>query len=267
MQAESGPDLSSHILIENTRKVIKDAFRDLGFALNRKRSPSLVITHDVDTARGLEYAHELKAVEARLNLSSIWFLVTEAYDLDARLLRDLADGSTIGSHDTKHDGKLIQIHNKNDLVKRLKRSRSKLESIIDKPVDSFRSPLLQFSAEILSGLAEANYKKDFSAPTWEPSHPSTMSGFGVETVQPFEIGGILEVPLTLTQDHQVMNVLGLNTREATKFWVQQARFVRSIDGDIVLLVHPDYDFAQHPEDYQTLLEQLVSVNAEYTESS
>jgi hypothetical protein len=142
-------------------------------------------------------------------------------------------------------------------------SRLRLESIIGKTVDRFRSPLLQFSRRIIKALAEAGYKMDFSAPTWEPVHPSTMSGFGVESVQAFKVDEIVELPLTLTQDHQVINLLGMSCREAMKLWIEQAKLIRSVMGDIVLLVHPDYSFSQHLPEYQELLENLVEVHTHF----
>jgi hypothetical protein len=101
---------------------------------------------------------------------------------------------------------------------------------------------------------------DFSAPTWEPAHPATMSGFGVGSVQAFKVDGIIEQPLTLTQDHQVLNLLGMSPREATKLWTEQAKLVRSMGGDIVLLVHSDYLFSQDLPEYRRLLENLLEVH-------
>jgi hypothetical protein len=139
-------------------------------------------------------------------------------------------------------------------------SRLRLESIIGKTVDRFRSPLLQFSRRIIKGLGEAGYKMDFSAPSWEPAHPATMSGFGVESVQAFMVDGIVEQPLTLTQDYQVINLLGISTHEATKLWTEQAKLVCSMEGDIVLLVHPDYLFSQDLPEYRRVLENLLEVH-------
>jgi hypothetical protein len=51
----------------------------------------------------------------------------------------------------------------------------------------------------------------------------------------------------------------MNTREAIKFWVEQAKLIRSFDGDIVLLVHPDYAFSRDLGDYRKLLESLTQI--------
>jgi hypothetical protein len=126
---------------------------------------------------------------------------------------------------------------------------------------------LQFSGRIISALAEAGYCYDFSAPCWEPVHPSTMGGFGVETAQGFETDGVVEVPLTLFQDHQVLRILGMSIHDAIKFWIKQAMLVRSFGGNIVLLVHPDYSFSGNPREYKELLVSLSEIQNQYSECS
>lgn len=249
-------NLSQHLAIEKARKMLVDAFEALGLRLQRKSRPSLLITHDVDTEKGLEKALSLKAVEDKLDLQSTWFLPSEQYRIPRDIAKSLAAGSTIGSHDLEHDSRLIHCRDHGRLVERLRKSKLRLETIFDTEVRCFRSPLLQFSSWIVSGLKAAGYELDFSLPCWEPVHPQTMGGFGIESVQPFEIDGVVEIPLTLFQDHQVLNVMGFNTHQATKFWYEQAELIRSFGGDIVLLVHPDYSFSKDLDQYKRLLQSL-----------
>jgi len=256
-------NLSDHLANESARKMLSEAFNVLGFGLQRKRPPSLLITHDVETEKGLRRALSLKAVEDELNVQSMWFLPSDEYPIARHIGRDLAEGSTIGSHDVKHDGRLIHIRRHNELVERLSESRLKLEAVFEKEVKCFRSPLLQFSRRIVGALGEAGYRFDFSVPCWEPVHPSTMSGFGVECVQAFEIDGLVEIPLTLFQDHQVLNLLGMNMDDAIKLWVEQANLIRSFDGDIVLLIHPDYSFSGDLQGYSDLLTSLLEVHMHF----
>jgi hypothetical protein len=237
-----------------------DAFRLLGFPLKRRNPPSLVITHDVDTEQGCKRASQLKAIEDDLDLKSTWFLVSDEYSIGRDVVRDLAC-SRIGSHDLKHDGRLLSLRHE-ELVPRLRKSKLKLESIFENKVECFRSPLLQFSRAIVSAVGRAGYTHDFSLPCWEPVHPSTMGGFGVECVQRFEIDGVVETPLTLFQDHQVLKILHMNTHEAIKFWIEQAKLVRSLAGDIVLSVHPDYSFGRSLSEYRRLLVSLLEITSE-----
>lgn len=253
--------LFGHLSNENGRRLLTRAFTSLGFDLQRKSPPALLITHDVDTPKGIRRALVLKKIERDLGVQSIWFLSSGDYSIPKNIARELAVESIIGSHDVKHDGKLIHIRKQDELVRRLRQSRTELERVFDTEVTCFRSPLLQFSTKIMSALEEAEYRFDFSLPCWEPVYPITMSGFGVESVSKMEIDGIIETPLSLFQDHQLLYVLGMSPREAARYWIEQAKIVRSYDGDIVLLVHPDYSFANEPEVYRRLVESLMELHA------
>jgi len=257
-------NLLHHLANETARKILSEAFDVLGFHLQRKNPSSLLITHDVETEKGLRRALSLKEVEDDVGVQSTWFLSSGEYSIPRDIARDLADGSIIGSHDVKHDGKLIHICRHDELVQRVRESRVKLEHVFEREVECFRSPLLQFSRRIVSALSEAGYRFDFSLPCWEPVYPLTMSGFGVESVQKFEVDGVIETPLTLFQDHQLLNVLRINTHEVVKFWVEQAKLIHSLDGDIVLLIHPDYSFSRYLQDYKELLKSLLDVHMHFS---
>jgi len=253
------PDLSRHFANEKARMILVESFRKLGFVLLRKNPPSLHVTHDIETEEGLRKALSLKAVEEELGIESTWFLPSHEYRISKSVATDLSRGGMIGSHDIKHDGKLIHLRKRAELVKRLRASRVKLEEIFEQDVNCFRSPLLQFSRRIISALNEAGYRLDFSIPCWEPVHPVTMCGFGIESAQPFEAEGVVEIPLTLFQDHQVFNLMRLNFRDAVKLWIDQAKLIRSLDADLVLLVHPDYSFSRDLRAYKELLERLLQI--------
>lgn len=253
-------NLSRHLANEMARKILVEAFGLLGFRLKRKNPPSFLVTHDVETEKGLGRALSLKGVEDDLDVQSFWFLLSDEYRITRDVARELADGSIIGSHDRKHDGRLICVRGHDELVSRFTASRLRLEGIFERGVECFRSPLLQFSERIVAALSEAGYQFDFSLPCWEPVHPLTMKGFGVELLQAFKIGGVTETPLTLFQDHQLLNVIGMSAHEATRLWIEEAKLIRSFDGDIVLLIHPDYSFSRELQLYRELLASLLEVH-------
>ena len=64
-------NLSHHLATEHARGILRDAFDLLGFPLQRHNPPSLVITHDVDTEKGLRRAFLLKGVEDGLDPQSL----------------------------------------------------------------------------------------------------------------------------------------------------------------------------------------------------
>jgi peptidoglycan/xylan/chitin deacetylase (PgdA/CDA1 family) len=259
-------DFSEHFTLERARRILLEAFALLGFRLIRKNPPSLLVTHDVETERGLRRAPSLKEIENDLGVKSTWFVPSHDYPIDSTIAAKLANNSVIGSHDIKHDGQLIQIRNRSKLVERLIASRDRLKEIFGQEIRCFRAPFLQFSSEILSALRDAGYSSDFSLPCWEMIYPPTMSGFGIECVQAFEMEAIVETPLTMVQDHQLLNVMGMNVDESIKLWLEQARLVRSFEGDLVLLIHPDYSFSRELEAYRKLLISLIELNSHSDQS-
>ncbi len=224
------------------------------------KSHALAITHDVETRLGLEEgAGRCAEIESKLGVSSTWNIPSERYPLSSQLLISLASAGEVGAHDTKHDGRLIfdSFENK---VERVGRCKSRLESICKKEVRGFRSPLLQHGRELLGALGKAGYMYDSSAPSWEPLSPTSFRPHGVGTVFPFFVLGMLEIPVSLPQDHQLIRVSGLNTSEAVDELFRVSQWIRGVGGACVLLIHPDYEFGQpeNTEEYYRLLEKFKS---------
>ncbi len=216
-----------------------------------------ILTHDVESSQGLRRARVLKKIEEKYDVRSAWYVPTSRYKIDGETIRELSNHGEVGAHDTKHDGKLAHLP-KDKLVKRLASAKESLEKIVLQQVSGFRAPVLQHNEMILAGLNEAGYSYDTSVPTWEPKHPYTMKPHGVGTLYPLNIGGITEVPLTLPQDHQLLNVLGLSPEEVLRTWALMASAIRDLGGICMFLVHPDYEFADRNA---ALYEELVNAVA------
>jgi hypothetical protein len=70
------------------------------------------------------------------------------------------------------------------------------------------------------------------------------------------IGDLVELPMTLTQDHTVFDLLG--HRDET-VWLEKARFLRDRGGMALLVTHPDYiDKPNLLESYERFLEAFAS---------
>jgi hypothetical protein len=224
------------------------------------KSHALAISHDVETKLGLEDgAGRCADVESKLGVRSTWNIPSERYPLSSQLLISMASAGEIGGHDTKHDGRLIfeSFENK---VERVGRCKSRLESLCKREVRGFRSPLLQHGRELLDALGETGYMYDSSAPSWEPLSPTSLKPHGVGTVFPFFVSGVLEIPVSLPQDHQLIRVSGLTASEAVDELFRVSQSIRGVGGACVLLVHPDYEFGQpeNTEEYYRLLEKFKS---------
>src|SRR5262245_8890497 len=71
---------------------------------------SVVLTHDVESQKGVDRALELAALEQSLGFrSSFNFIPEGSYTTPASLRADLTDrGFEVGVHDLRHDGKLYR---------------------------------------------------------------------------------------------------------------------------------------------------------------
>lgn len=249
-------DALRFVLIGALERLTKQKLRKKTW--NGKKSACLV-THDVDTQNGLHHAKTLKKLEDRYDLSSTWFLPSKHYRLEQETIRELADHCEIGAHDTKHDGKLWRLP-EGKLAERLHEAKETLEKIVGRCVHGFRAPLLQHSFKITEAAREAGYAYDASVPTWEPKHPSTMGSHGVGTVFPLNLYGIVEIPLVLPQDHQLLHVLGMTPRQTLETWMKLKEEVKDIGGICTILVHPDYELAKHSNSgsYEEFLNNLAA---------
>jgi len=220
-----------------------------------------LMTHDVDSREGLRRARRIVKLEEKYDVPSAWYIPSKRYKLDRAVLENLANHGEIGAHDTKHDGKLGQI-SENKLVRRLHDVKKTLEKIIGQPVKGFRAPLLQHNANILEALERVGYAYDSSVPTWEPNHPSSMGPCGVGTVYPLHTDGIVEIPVTLPQDHQMNQVLGLSAKQTVKKWLEMVYLIKKLEGVGTILVHPNHKIghSRKSDIYEELLNSLISDN-------
>jgi hypothetical protein len=214
----------------------------------------------VETQLGLEDgAGRLIEIEKQLGIRSTWNIPSNRYPLSSQLLIALAENGEVGGHDTKHDGRLFFASIK-DKLDRVKRCRERLELLSRRPVRGFRAPLLQHSRELAETLEKAGYEYDSSMPSWEPLSPTSLKPHGIGTVFPFLISGLVEIPVSMPQDHQLIRVGGLGVSEAVDQLLEVSRWIAKTGGACVLLVHPDYEFGQEEgrEEYLRLLRSFRS---------
>jgi hypothetical protein len=219
---------------------------------------ALAVSHDVETQIGLEDgASRLIEVERELDIRSTWNIPSQRYPLSSQLLTSLAKTGEVGGHDTKHDGRLL-FEGYKSKVERLSRCKERLELLSKSEVRGFRAPLLQHGRELVDAVGKAGYEYDSSVPSWEALSPTSLKPHGVGTVFPFSVSGIVEVPVSLPQDHQLIRVGGLGISQAVDRLLDVSRWIKGIGGVCVLLVHPDYEFGQEGGqiEYRRLLESF-----------
>lgn len=219
--------------------VIADAARNLLTAASRKgpvhrlsvwpkdRRFAFVITHDVEWDAGLRIAPDIAAIEKRLGFTSSWNIVPERYPIDWRIVDGLrSDGFEIGVHGLKHDGKLFQSHGL--FQKRLKKIH---EYAKEWGAVGFRSPA---TLRNLEWMPELKFEYDSSYFDTDPYEPQPG---GCCTVWPYFIGDLVELPMTMPQDHTVFEILG---HTDVSLWKQKADWIIAQGGMVLINVHPDY---------------------------
>ncbi len=191
------------------------------------KSCCIVLTHDVESPRGLAAMEKMAALEERYGLRSAWNLALDQYPIDWRQIDALrARGFEFGAHGLRHDGRLFR--SERDFQEQAARIRFIAR---EHGLRGFRSPSTLRRVQWIPRLG-FDFDSSFSdSDIFEPQPGGTCSIF------PFFIGAVVELPYTLPQDHTLIHLLG---RDLVSAWIRKARWIASLGGMILTLIHPDY---------------------------
>ncbi|HWM62707.1 MAG TPA: hypothetical protein VNP96_01805 [Solirubrobacterales bacterium] len=205
-----------------------------------------VLTHDVEGPAGVANVRRIVEIERRHGFVSCWNFVAEWYPIEDGLFDHVrAAGCEIGLHAIKHDCKLFE-------------SRASFEAelpaihryLAEWDAAGFRSPATHRNPDWMPELG-ALY--DSSFPDTDPFEP--QSG-GCCSILPFFLGEMVELPITLVQDHTLWEILRQDTIE---LWTQKSDWIVENGGLINLIVHPDYlDTPARLRMYEEFLEYLAA---------
>jgi peptidoglycan/xylan/chitin deacetylase (PgdA/CDA1 family) len=208
------------------------------------RNCCIVLTHDVEGPAGMARMEAMADLEEQFNFRSAWNLPLAQFPIDwKRVERMRARGFEFGAHGLNHNGQLFRSW------RDFKALAPRLEGLArEHGLRGFRSPSTLRQVEWLSML-DFDFDSSFAdTDPYEPQPGGTCSIF------PFFMGRLVELPYTLAQDHTLINLL---RREIMPVWAAKARWIASLGGMILTLVHPDY--CGHPpllREYGELLRQL-----------
>jgi hypothetical protein len=208
------------------------------------RDWALVLTHDVETSVGCRDLELLREVERQLGYTSSWNFVPLRYRVADEVLDALrAEGCEIGVHGLLHDGR--DLGSWRLLRKRLPRMREYADRW---GAVGFRAPATQRNWQWMPKLGfEYDTSYHDTAP-YEPTPGGCCSYF------PFLNQDMVELPITLPQDHTIFAIL---QHPDETVWAQKADHVRSRRGMVLVLTHPDYaDDPRLVAGYRRLLEGL-----------
>ena len=194
---------------------------------------ALILTHDVDTARGQQNCRKLMKLEIDLGFRSSFNFVPERYHVSSDLRADLVNnGFEVGVHGLNHDGKLFRTR------KTFNERSIKINHYLKhwKAV-GFRSPAMHHNLEWIHDL---NIQYDMSTFDTDPYEPQSD---GVSTIFPFWVdgnsneNGYVELPYTLPQDFTLFILM---KEIDIGIWEKKLNWIVKNGGMALLNTHPDY---------------------------
>jgi peptidoglycan/xylan/chitin deacetylase (PgdA/CDA1 family) len=194
---------------------------------------ALVLTHDVDTARGAGRCIDLATMEDSLGFRSSFNIVPERYPIPKDLRHSLAEmGFEVGVHGLNHDGKYFDSR---EIF--LARAQKINQYLKEWNAVGYRTPTMLHNLEWIAAL---NIEYDASTFDTDPFEPQAD---GVRTIFPFRVPanslgrGYIELPYTLPQDFTVFVLFGETSIE---IWRKKLDWIAEKRGMALLNVHPDY---------------------------
>jgi len=203
---------------------------------------ALVLTHDVESRRGLEKVLPLARMEKEMGFRSCFNFVGRDYPVYDQIRKTLADmGFEVGVHGLTHKGNPFRSR------RVFESQKDQINKILnDWKAVGFRAPSMYHNLEWLGELDIAYDMSTFDTDPFEPQPDA------VRTIFPFWVPsrlgkGFVELPTTLPQDHTLFIVM--NQKDAA-LWKQKLDWIAQKGGMALLNVHPDYiSFDNQPDNY------------------
>ena len=205
---------------------------------------ALVLTHDVETAAGCRMLPVVRDLELGLGYRSAWNFVPGRYHVDDDLVAGLTEqGFEVGVHGLYHDGR--DLESLAVLEERLPAIR---EYAGRWQAGGFRSPATH---RVWEWMPRLGFDYDSSYPDTDPFEPQPG---GCCSWLPFFNGDLVELPITLPQDHTLFVIL---RRDDAGLWIDKAEHLRRAGGMTLVITHPDYAEPRSLQAYHDLLERFA----------
>lgn len=219
---------------------------------------SFVLTHDVDTARGVARCEQLMNLEGDLGFRSSFNFVAHDYHLPEKLRHKLVEeGFEIGVHGLEHNRKLYE-----SVTTFAEHAKQINEYLREWGAVGFRSPCVYHNFEWLHALDISYEASAFDTDPFEPQSDALGTIFPIHQTR---VPGreYVVLPYTLPQDFTLFILF----RETNiDVWKKKLAWVAEQGGMALLITHPDYmsfdappAFDEYdPELYRELLRHVTS---------
>lgn len=205
----------------------------------------VLVTHDVEQEDGMEFCRELMDIDERFHIRGSFQVVPEErYAVADGFLDEIRGrGFELNVHDLNHDGQLFE--SREQFLERAKKINDYSKKWC---AEGFRSGGMYRNAEWVDAF---QFSYDMSFPSC--AHLEPQWG-GSCSVMPYFLGGLLELPLTTTQDYSLFHILG---QYSLDLWKAEMDCIASSHGLTSFIVHPDYVIESRARRvYEGLLELL-----------
>lgn len=207
-----------------------------------------VMTHDVETTVGRDFCTTLMDIDDSFGIKAAFQVVPEQrYEVTRDYLNSIANrGFEVCVQDLNHDGRLYR-----DKELFLKRA-AKINSYgREWGAAGFRAGVLYRRQDWFDAL---QFEYDMSVPN--VAHLDPQRG-GCCTVMPYFVGGLLEIPVTATQDYSLFHIL---RDYSLDLWKQQIDLIMEKHGLLSFIIHPDYIITDREQKtYKALLAYLTEL--------
>jgi hypothetical protein len=187
-----------------------------------------VVTHDVETEKGLEFCFELMDLDESFGIKASFQVVPEgSYEVPDTFIQAVRDrGFEVNVQDLNHDGNLFRERSE------FRRRAEKINQFgASHGISGFRSAVLYRNLEWYDAL---RFSFDMSVPN--VAHLDPQKG-GCCTVMPYFFGNTVEIPVTTTQDYMLFHLLDDYSLD---LWKEQVNLIVARHGLASFIVHPDY---------------------------
>jgi hypothetical protein len=212
-----------------------------------------IVTHDVEEPIGRDFTGPLMDIDDTYGIKASFQIVPEQrYTISPAYLDAIRErGCEINVQGLTHDGRLFW-----NLEEFRRRAKKINQYAMEWGAQGFRSPVLYRNVDWMHHLA---FSYDMSVPN--VAHLDPQRG-GCCTVMPYFLpSGMLELPVTTTQDYSLFHVLG---EYSIDLWRKEASIILGGHGLMNFIIHPDYVTETRAQGvYKALLEHLNQLRSDH----
>jgi len=194
---------------------------------------AVVLTHDVELAKGHDRCKDLMRLEEKLGFRSSFNFVPERYRVSPELRRILTEkGFEVGVHGLYHDGKYY--NSREIFTLRAEKINNYLR---EWNAVGYRAPSMLHKLDWFHDLRIEYDCSTFDTDPFEPQSEGMMTIFPFLVKRADGSRGYVELPYTLPQDHGLFVIM---QERSIDVWKRKLDWIANNGGMALVNVHPDY---------------------------